>query len=354
MKVINAGFERIVESSVTKKVERVARVCYKSEDLITEGSDLKMMKMLVDRQHYAMLEHASLVYVVSKEVYDKVKLLYDESKSVFSFEDGAESFLSNIRMNFTSTDLCDGTVRYIVSANLRGWLEFFEYCVSTVAFSPINDGWLLIGLVESVSEQTKGIIDFTEYLNGVGTYTEDAVQLVTVFDRLTTPERIAHEIMSVLFHVDRGVTHELVRMRDCSFAQESTRYCNYSQGKFGTEITVIKPCFWEEGSDAYDLWQLSCESAEQNYILLTEGLKEPAQRARDVLPQSVKADIVVTTNFQEWLHIFELRACDSTGPAHPQMKEVMCPLCDNMTKEYPSIFGCLSYALSESMKKDIK
>ena len=155
---------------------------------------------------------------------------------------------------------------------------------------------------------------------------------------------MVHETFSVLFTVDRGVTHELVRMRDCSFAQESTRYCNYNLGKFGNEITVINPCFFDTGmgtasnSLVYEEWKHSCETAERSYFKLLEYGAKP-QEARDVLPTSVKADIVMTTNLAEWKHIFNLRACDSTGPAHPQMKEVMIPLFKEMREKYPFAFG---------------
>ena len=59
---------------------------------------------------------------------------------------------------------------------------------------------------------------------------------------------LEHATVSVRIICDRGVSHELVRHRLASYSQESTRYCNYSKGKFGNEITVIEPCFWEENS----------------------------------------------------------------------------------------------------------
>ena len=129
-------------------------------------------------------------------------------------------------------------------------------------------------------------------------------------------------------------------MRDASFAQESTRYCNYQLGKFGNEITVIKPLFFEEDSYAYAQWYSAMSNAEMAYNnLISAGTK--AQEARSVLPTSVKADIALTTNLYEWRHIFNLRACDATGPEHPQMKEIMVPLFEEERIEYPEIFGVL-------------
>ena len=343
MNIVNAGYQVIPKGgSVTKKIERIARVCYKSEELIGEGTDLKMLNKLVERKHYAMLEHASLAYIVQKETYEYILGVYDEIMHYRNSHEEAKDIPSILRLRFTCTDI-GVTYRYVVSANIRAWLEFFEYCVKLDSWS----GYLK-PIVEDVEYRTKGVVNFVDYVKeypsrdfaGMQIY----VEFVSVYDILSYAERIVHETFSVLFTVDRGVTHELVRMRDCSFAQESTRYCNYSNGKFGGEITVIKPCFWEEDSEAYKSWFRGCQLAEIEYVFMTNGLKVPAQQARDVLPQSVKADIVMTTNLQEWRHIFELRACDLTGPAHPQMKEVMCPLCHEMQGEYAFAFGDLVVA----------
>lgn len=148
---------------------------------------------------------------------------------------------------------------------------------------------------------------------------------------------LEHSSLSVMFTVDRGVTHELVRHRIMSFAQESTRYCNYANGKFGNEITVVKPVFWDEGSIEYDRWRRACQSAEDSYIKLIQSNAQP-QEARSVLPTSTKADITLTGNYREWRHFFRLRAADATGPAHSQMKEVTRPLLDELHYAIPVVF----------------
>ena len=154
---------------------------------------------------------------------------------------------------------------------------------------------------------------------------------------------LEHSSLSVLFHVDRGVTHELVRHRIMSFAQESTRYCNYSGDKFGNEITVILPCFFDTGmgtasnSLVYEEWKHSCECAERAYFKLLEHGAQP-QQARSVLPTSTKSDIVLTGNYREWRHFFWLRAADVTGPVHPQMHEVAQPLLDEVHSRIPIVF----------------
>ena len=166
-------------------------------------------------------------------------------------------------------------------------------------------------------------------------------EIITDFNELTPEERMVHEDVSVLFIVDRGITHEIVRHRDASFAQESTRYCNYNLGKFDNEITVIEPCFFNKNEEPIDKlswskykhWKEACLMSENAYFNLLKAGATP-QEARDVLPTSVKAEIVVTTNLHEWRHILNLRACDSTGSAHPQIKEVMIPLFKEMKPIY--------------------
>ncbi|MBO5435910.1 FAD-dependent thymidylate synthase [bacterium] len=131
-----------------------------------------------------------------------------------------------------------------------------------------------------------------------------------------------HIVHTIVFTCDRGVTHEFVRHRPASFAQESTRYCNYSYDKFGKEITVIKPCFWDDDSKQMKLWKKACDAAESAYFDLLISGATP-QQARDVLPTSVKTELVITANEHEWQHIINLRYHGTTGAPHPQMVECM-------------------------------
>lgn len=142
-------------------------------------------------------------------------------------------------------------------------------------------------------------------------------------------------MMAVRFICDRGVSHELVRHRLPSFAQESTRYCNYSKDKFGNEITVIRPCFWIEECWAYEEWKLSCEESERTYFKLIEMRAKP-EEARSVLPNSLKTEIVIFANFREWHHIFMMR---TSKMAHPQMRQLMVPLLDETKSKIPVIFN---------------
>ena len=337
MKTINAGYRLIDDPSITKKIEKVARVCYKSEDKIDEGTDMIMCRSLIKRQHTAMLEHASLVLEVGEQEYSLIETLRSFMENMI--EDGEQNRKCYLR--YTNSTLDGNNYRYFISGNIRAWYEFMMYANSVNGlpkrlYNIINDN------VNNIFDIDVDAFDFVTF----DMYDEDDfyAKVVTDMNQLTDEERMVHETFSVLFTVDRGVTHELVRMRDCSFAQESTRYCNYANGKFGNEITVILPCFFDTGmgsnsnSLVYKEWESACKNAEASYFKLLEYGAKP-QEARDILPTSVKADIVMTTNLAEWKHIFNLRACDSTGPAHPQMKEVMIPLFKEMREKYPFAFG---------------
>lgn len=145
---------------------------------------------------------------------------------------------------------------------------------------------------------------------------------------------IEHSSLSVKFIVDRGVSHELVRHRIASFAQESTRYCNYSKDKFDNGVTFIKPFFFEEGTEKYSAWTGAMDIAEMSYLKLIE-LGATPQEARSVLPNSTKTEIVITANYREWRNFFKLRTAKA---AHPQMREVTIPLLKELKEKLPIIF----------------
>jgi len=151
---------------------------------------------------------------------------------------------------------------------------------------------------------------------------ESAKKFVAMLIKRGHEAMIEHGSISVKFICDRGVSHELVRHRIASFAQESTRYCNYSQDKFGSELTFIKPCFLEEDSINYKDWLSAMRSAEYFYFQMLDHGATP-QEARSVLPNSLKTEITITANYREWRNIFKLRTAMA---AHPQMREIMCPL----------------------------
>ena len=148
---------------------------------------------------------------------------------------------------------------------------------------------------------------------------------------------IEHASISVRFIIDRGVSHELVRHRLAAFSQESTRYANYSHERFGSEITVIRPLFWAPDTPEYRAWHEAMLAAEKGYFALLELGAKP-QAARAVLPNSLKTDVVMTANLREWRHVLNLRC---SRPAHPQIREIMLPLLDELASLLPEVFGDL-------------
>lgn len=148
---------------------------------------------------------------------------------------------------------------------------------------------------------------------------------------------IEHAYVTVKFVCDRGISHEIVRHRIASFAQESTRYCNYSKDDFGSEITFIIPEYIAYGSEGFKIWKEQMKSAEKAYFDLLEfGLT--AQEARAVLPNSTKTELIMTANLREWIHFFKLRVEGITGTPHPQMLEIAVPLLQDLKKLIPIIF----------------
>lgn len=145
---------------------------------------------------------------------------------------------------------------------------------------------------------------------------------------------IEHASVSVRVICDRGVTHEIVRHRVASYSQESTRYCNYCNEKFGEELTFIKPCYWEENCEQYMHWKKCMASIEETYNALIKSGATP-QEARSILPNSLKTEIVITMNLREWRHFFKLRCAKA---AHPQMREVAYLILDVFKKEIPIVF----------------
>lgn len=144
------------------------------------------------------------------------------------------------------------------------------------------------------------------------------------------------EHVSITFKIicDRGVSHEIVRHRMASYSQESTRYCNYSQDKFGNELSFIKPCFWETDSESYKIWESTMLQIEKNYFSLISNGASP-QEARSILPNSLKTEIYITMNLREWRHFLKLR---TSKASHPQMQEISIMIYNILVKKLPAIF----------------
>jgi len=334
MKVIEPSYEIVNDAeypNVLKKIERIARICYKSEDRITPTSYIKMIKGLLEKKHTPMFEHGNLAYVIDERLYEELIAASRDITTLVNWMPNVTALNIN-RLHVTQYEDRDTSTRYMVSGNIRVWYEFFT---KVNEFSRRTEG--LCKLYAQVNFNVGNLFELYAYDN-FSDYRDYTIQRVVDFNQVSLQERFIHQTFTVIFTCDTGVTHELVRMRDASFAQESTRYCNYQNDRFGNEITCIKPVFFKEGSYEYVQWYSAMSNAEMSYFNLLNAGATP-QQARTVLPKSVKADIAVTCNWEEWTHIFKLRALDMTGPAHPQMKELMVPLYGEIKKANPEMIS---------------
>jgi thymidylate synthase (FAD) len=288
-------------------IEKVGRTCYKSEDKITDDSAAKFVANLIKRGHEAMIEHWSIIFKTDEDHYKQ--FLYNWETLLHSDVlpmAGGEVLRPYLRF----TDHLDenGKVRCIVSGNMRAWRDYTKACITAFGFAPRY----LQGVIRCYP------LFFPEYQDYVPVNLQNDILIPISVSELTPAERWIHQDVTMKIVTDRGVSHEIVRHRVASFAQESTRYCNYSLEKFGREITVIRPSWCEFGDSLYDDWCASCQRDETDYFIMLADGATP-QQARGVLPTDTKTEIVVTMNLANWDHFFKLR-CDPA--AHPNMREV--------------------------------
>lgn len=279
MKLIKPYFEIWEQPTglegVYKQIERVGRVCYKSEDKITEDSAKPFVNRMIKSSHGAMLEHGTVYLFCPTEE-------YVDSNGDVQYYNPLEKYQNN---NYST--LVDSNKGIYVTTNLRVLVE---------------NGWM-------------GDLQY-----------------------LCEPTEFHEKRITVHFVCDRGVSHEFVRHRVMSFAQESTRYCNYSKDKFDNQVTFVIPSWCNsliEGSEQkYFTFEINrdevvfmdaLQNAQNSYLSLLKLGWKP-QEARAVLPNSLKTELVVTGFTSDWNHFFDLRARGTTGAPHPQAKELAEPL----------------------------
>ena len=288
----------------------IGRTCYKSNNLIKEGSAEKFVRGLSISKHYAMLEHG-IVHFHITDILALNCLFNHISKQVYA--------LIN---KYTYLTRLPNDKGWLWTINLRTLVEVSEMdnYIKEMTKILLNKYAFALGLKEKDEQTLFGfeykniyVLSDNEIVDVLYESFKDAEEFKREYDK--------HIFRTFLLVTDRGVTHELVRHRPCSFAQASTRYCNYSKDKFGNEITVIKPLF-DENSDAYRIWKQGCEYDEKTYFdLLNCGCKP--EEARGNLPTDLATELIITANLEEWQHIFDLRYKGTTGKPHPKCKEVI-------------------------------
>jgi len=259
-------------------IEMAGRTCYKSEDKITETSAEAFVRKLIKAGHLAMVEHSNMVVRCPTGGWRGGIPIGLSKYLTFAEENGY----------------------WYVGGNLTAWWNHTKESGCTDECSPFV---LTFGDLFDVPDDLRIGSDW----------------------QLCPHDEIPKELhrYSAKFICDRGVSHELVRHRPCSFAQESTRYVNYA----GKDMEFIEPEDFEGWpDDTYRQFMLACEDAETayHYMVKPEGPLLP-QQARAVLPNALKTEIVVTADVAEWQHLFNLRCAPS---AHPDFRRLAVPLRD--------------------------
>jgi thymidylate synthase (FAD) len=264
-----------------------------------------------------MLEHGSFCFKLPHAVWCDMRNIAQDMETT----DGFKHF-----MRFTDDTDC------LISGNVRAWRDFVKKFYEAFDFLPCF-------MKHFIRENA---VLFPEYQDDIKFSKYGYVNMSPVYldDLKTENEFLTHCDITVRFVVDRGVSHEIVRHRPASFAQESTRYCNYGKDKFGGQLTFIIPEFFDYKSTQWNLWKNVMECIEKNYLEMLEHGVTPEQ-SRTILPNSLKTELIMTANCAEWVHFFELRACNKTGKAHPQMLEVTVPLLDDFKNMIYGVFDNL-------------
>lgn len=281
--------ELLEEENPLIKIERVGRLCYKSESEYTEETAVKFVNRLIRNKHFAMLEHAVFTFVSPDIIWKSGKY---ESYGV------AVSTIYN-KKHIRGGQLITCNLRFILEHKISRFMSVLmtEYPI----FKELELSKFFPSGVKSDSDCPFSLVK-NPYLM-YKDYVEDILKHVYL-----------------TFHIvcDRGVSHEIVRHRVASYAQESTRYCNYGKDD---SIKFIEPC-WEMTGEERRAFNNALDKAEEVYTYLVNDLKVAPQKARYVLPNGLKTELFMTASVTEYDHFLRLRYYGATGSPHPQMKQV--------------------------------
>lgn len=310
MIIIPASFEildHLEQQSMAARIELCGRICYKSEEKISESSAIPFIKGIIKHGHNSVTEMAALT----------LRITVDSDSLINQF--------LNINPKYLQIDrLAKKTI--LVSGTVRAFREIYM-AHDKVKFVKAISGFLA----------ARYPLFFFDLLPKRGWVVQSGLFIEKLklahVDTLSVDLLAKHRYLAVKLITNRAVTHEIVRHRPCSFLQESQRYCRYDRDKFGNEVTFIKPLFFKSDSKEYQLWEKSMGEAEKTYLMLLKT--SSPQAARTVLPNSCKTEIIIFANLLEWLHIFKLR---TTPAAEPSMREVMVPLSSRFKIKFPAVF----------------
>ncbi len=309
MRVIPPSFEimdHLDTVTLAQRIEECGRICYKSEEKISSESAGPFMRNIIKRGHNSVMEMAVVTLSVEVESDNLLRQFYACLPKFLQVDERGKNQL-------------------LISASIRGYRELY---------AENNKVKLIKGLTVFLAEKYPLFFEDLVPSRGLVPQSGVIVEALDLEEINSLPADLLakHRYLAVKFLVNRAITHEIVRHRPCSFLQESQRYCRYSEDKFGSEVTFIKPMFFKDDSEEYRLWEEAMVETERLYFKLLET--SSPQAARTVLPNSCKTEIIVYANLLEWAHIFRLRT--SQG-AEPTMREIMNPLLDECRQRFPSV-----------------
>lgn len=271
MRLIKASYEILPQApgleGAYKHIELAGRTCYKSHDKITEDSSKGFVDRMIKSNHLAMCEHGSIY----------LKIPYNVILELLN------------QQNLRDKNILD-----------NHWVKYAIDYENDLIYISSNFRWII----------ENGLEHLIQYL--------------------CEPTEHHEKRITVKFILPIGISREFIRHRVFSFAEQSTRYCNFSKNQFGSELTFIEPC-WDMSVLERDILESNLSGVESNYMsLIDAGWK--AQQAREVLPLCTKTELIMTGFISDWKHFFDLRADGTTGAPHPQAKALVQPLKEEFIK----------------------
>lgn len=360
-------------SEVLKHIECIGRLCYRSDDKITDESAPKFIGVLKSRKHWAMLEHYIFTMSIPKSVYDSI---LDPKNFVITDEIDNSDYIDKIKfVNITHfdqepwSDYFDPRTEYLISGSATAFN--YLWACNCVRGNPNHGIYQVCKYLQSHIPELMFDPNGNDPL--IGYQINKGISFLSREEVRGLPKslRMLHDWFSVHLVVERSSTHDLVRHRpQVSYAQESTRYCNYDK----KGMCFVIPCqFYEEdkvvlenheyvqemlkhidddnniydlNDDAWEWFKILAEEAARYGDFINE-FKWVPQEAKSILGHALRAEINITTFKNHWYHIFNMRADKA---AFPQIQEVMVPLLKDAIGEDPEIFSSLQSKVDEGSK----
>lgn len=278
-------------------IERCGRICYKSESKITSETAIPFISGILKSGHESVIEHANVIFTLPET---------EKNRRLLTMRDIRGLSVSKEQDSQTKKTVL------VVSGNIRAFRDIARQY-------DVHDFLTALGNPLFMIKQEA--LPALEGLQQAGVQTSRFSEM--------------HNYITTHAVCDIGAYKDITRHRLASFSIESTRFCNYSKGKFGSELTMIEPCNIDRDTSLYDEWLRCMRMIESSYMKMADsGAK--GDQLRMLLPHSAKADMIMTANIPEWKHIFALR-CHSA--AHPSVQCVMKKLLRLFYQQMPSFFA---------------